>query len=66
MENKIKRKINTFGRVAKILTMIVIVCLLVAEGFLLAGGVIAAVVPKDSVTVETDSRTEICRFGNMI
>lgn len=59
MENKIKRKINTFGRVAKILTMIVIVCLLVAEGFLLAGGVIAAVVPKDSVTVETDSRTEI-------
>ena len=42
MENKIKRKINTFGRVAKILTMIVIVCLLVAEGFLLAGGVIAA------------------------
>ena len=59
MENKIKRKINTCGRVAKILTMIVIVCLLVAEGFLLAGGVIAAVVPKDSVTVETDSRTEI-------
>ena len=59
MENKIKRKINTFGRVAKILTMIVIVCLLVAEGFLLAGGVIAAVVPKNSVTVETDSRTEI-------
>lgn len=59
MENKIKKKINTFGKVAKIITMIVIVFMLVTEGFLLAGGVIAAVVPKESVTVETVSRSEI-------
>ncbi len=59
MENKIKRKINTFGKVAKILTMIAIVCMLVAEGFLLVGGVIAAVVPKDSVKVDCESSTEV-------
>jgi hypothetical protein len=59
MENKIKRKINTFGKVTKILTMIVIVFLLVAEGFLLVGGVIAAVVPKDSITVDNGSDTRI-------
>ncbi len=59
MENKIKRKINTFGKVAKILTMIVIVFLLVVEGFLLVGSIITAVVPKDSVTVDTGSDTRI-------
>lgn len=52
MENSIKKKINVFGKVAKIITMIIIVCLLVAEGFMLAGGVIIACVPKDSVTVD--------------
>lgn len=52
MENSVKRKINIFGKVAKIITMIVIVCLLVAEGFMLTGAVIIAVVPKDSVTVD--------------
>lgn len=52
MENSIKRKINVFGKVAKIITMIIIVCLLVAEGFMLVGGIIAACVPKDSVTVD--------------
>ena len=59
MENTIKSKINTFGKVAKILTMIAIVCMLVAEGFLLVGGVITAVVPKDSITVDADSNTKI-------
>ena len=52
MENSIKRKINVFGKVAKIITMIIIVCLLLTEGFMLAGGIIIACVPKDSVTVE--------------
>lgn len=59
MENKIKSKINTFGKVAKILTMIAIVCMLVVEGFLLVGGVITAVVPNDSVTVDVGSNTKI-------
>lgn len=52
MENSIKRKINVFGKIAKIITMIIIVCLLVTEGFMLAGVIIIACVPKDSVTVD--------------
>ena len=52
MENSVKRKINVFGKVAKIFTMIIIVCLLVAEGFMLVGGIIVACVPKDSVTID--------------
>ena len=65
MENKIKRKINTFGRVAKILTMIVIVCLLVAEGFLLAGGVIAAVVPEEKLYINVGGgKLYIADFDN--
>ena len=67
MENSIKRKINIFGKVAKIITMIVIVCLLVAEGFMLVGGVIAAAVPKDSVTVDAavqvDAKADNKFFG---
>ena len=59
MENKIKSKINTFGKVAKILTMIAIVFMLVVEGFLLVGGVITAIVPNDSITVDADSNTKI-------
>lgn len=59
MENTIKKRINTFGKAAKIITTIVIVFMLVTEGFLLAGGIIAAVVPGDSVTVDTESGTEI-------
>ena len=52
MENSVKRKINIFGKVMKIITTVVIICLLVAEGFMLTGAVIVAVVPKDSVTVD--------------
>ena len=59
MENTIKKRINTFGKVAKIITTIVIVFMLVTEGFLLVGGIIAAVVPRDSITVDIDSNAEI-------
>lgn len=59
MENKTKSKINTFGKVAKILTMIAIVFMLVVEGFLLIGGVITAIVPNDSITVDAGSNTKI-------
>ncbi|WP_407383504.1 hypothetical protein [Ruminococcus sp.] len=52
MENSVKRKMNVFGKVAKIITTVLIVVLLVAEGFLLVGGIITAVVPKDSITVD--------------
>ena len=59
MEKSIKRKINVFGKVAKIITMIIIVCLLVAEGFMLVGGIIVACVPKDSVTVDGAGRIDV-------
>ena len=67
MENSIKRKINIFGKVAKIITMIIIVFLLVAEGFMLVGGIIVAAVPKDSVTVDSaadlDVNVDTAYFG---
>ena len=52
MESTIKKKINTFGKVGKIITSIIIVVLLVVEGFLLAGTIVAAVLPKDAVSVD--------------
>ncbi|MBQ3284649.1 MAG: DUF2975 domain-containing protein [Ruminococcus sp.] len=59
MEYSVKRKINIFGKVAKIITMIIIVFLLVAEGFLLTGGVIVACVPKDSVTLDAQLNADM-------
>ena len=52
MESTIKKKINTFGKAGKIITSIIIVVLLVVEGFLLAGTIVAAVLPMDSVSVD--------------
>lgn len=59
MESSIKRKINIFGKVMKIITTIIIVFLLVAEGFMLAGGVIVAIVPKDSVTADAQVNADV-------
>lgn len=59
MESSIKRKINIFGKVAKIITTIIIVMLLIAEGFMLVGGIIVAAVPKDSVTVNVSGTADI-------
>ena len=67
MENSVKRKINIFGKVMKIITTVVIVFLLVAEGFMLTGGVIVAAVPKDSITVKArvnaDANLNMRYFG---
>lgn len=43
----------------KIITTVIIVLLLVAEGFMLVGGIIAAAVPKDSVTVDTQVNADV-------
>lgn len=59
MENSIKRKINVFGKAGKIITTVIIVLLLVAEGFMLIGGVIVAIVPKESVTVDVAGKADI-------
>lgn len=58
MENKIKKKINIFGKVGKIIITIIIVFYLVGEGFMLAGTIIAAVVPKDSVSADLEIRAK--------
>ena len=42
MENSVKTKINTFGKVFRIITTVFIVCLYVIEGFLLLGTVLSA------------------------
>lgn len=59
MENSVKRKINIFGKVMKIITTVIIVCLLVVEGFMLVGGIIVAVVPKDSVTLDAQVNADV-------
>ena len=59
MENSVKRKINIFGKVGKIITTVIIVLLLIAEGGLLTGGVIVAAVPKDSVTVDARVNADV-------
>ena len=59
MENSIKKKINAFGRVGKIITTIIIVFLLVAEGFMLVGAVITAVLPNDCISVDVAGTAEI-------
>ena len=59
MENTIKNKINVFGKVGKIITTIIIVLLLVAEGFLLVGTVVVAVLPKDAVTVDVEGSANV-------
>ena len=59
METSVKRKINVFGKVSKIITTVIIVILLVAEGFMLTAGVVAAIVPKDSVTVDAQLNADV-------
>jgi len=59
MDNPVKKKINVFGKIGKIITMIVIVLLLIAEGAMLIGGVTVAVLPKDSVTVDVTGRANV-------
>ena len=67
METSVKRKINIFGKVGKIITTVLIVLLLVAEGALLISGVAIAILPKDTVTVnasgEADVRINANYFG---
>ena len=67
MEKSIKRKINIFGKVAKIITTIFIVLLMIAEGFMLVGGIIVAALPKDVVTVDAavaaDVKIDTSYFG---
>ena len=52
MDNSIKAKINTFGKVGKIICNIIIVVMLVVEGFILAAGILMFAMPEDSVNVD--------------
>ena len=51
MENPIRKKINIFGKAGKIISMIIIICLLVSEGFMLLGTIVLAALPEDAVSV---------------
>ena len=66
METSIKRKINIFGKVGKIITTVLIVLLLVAEGFLLTGGVIVALVPKEAVTADVTGTADVRVDANVL
>ena len=58
MENPIRKKINIFGKVGKIISMIIIICLLVAEGFMLVGTIVLAALPEDAVSVDIRNNTD--------
>ena len=58
MENPIRKKINLFGKVGKIISMIIIICLLVAEGFMLVGTIVLAALPEDAVSVDIRNNTD--------
>ena len=59
MENSVKTKINTFGKVFRIITTVFIVCLYVIEGFLLLGTVLSAVFPKDAVVLDVSAGVDV-------
>lgn len=59
MENNIKKKINVFGKVGKIITTVIIVLMLVVEGFMLAGTVVMAILPKDTVSADVQGSANI-------
>lgn len=59
MEKSVKRKINIFGKVGKIITTVIIVLLLIAEGALLTGTIFTAVLPKDAATVEINGAANV-------
>ena len=66
MTNSIKRKINIFGKVGKIITLVLIILLWVFEGLLLTGEAILIFVPKDAVTVEMTGNAQInIRTGDL-
>ena len=58
MENPIRKKINIFGKAGKIISMIIIICLLVAEGFMLVGTIVLAALPEDAVSVDIRNNTD--------
>ena len=59
MENSVKTKINTFGKVFRIITTVFIVCLYVIEGFLLLGTVLSAAFPKDAVVMDVSAGVDV-------
>ena len=67
MEKSVKRKINIFGKVCKIITTVIIVLLLIAEGAMLTGTIVMAFLPKDAVTVDVNGTANVkldaSRFG---
>ena len=59
MDNRIKRKINIFGKVGRIITTVIIVLLLIVEGAMLAGTIALAIIPNDAVTADVKARADV-------
>lgn len=64
MEKSAKRKINIFGKVCKIITTVIIVLLLIAEGAMLTGTIVMAFLPKDAVTVDVNGTANVKLDGS--
>lgn len=67
MNGSIKARINTFGRVGKIISNIIIVFMLVIEGFILLAGIIMLAMPEDTASIDlvgnAEIRVDAGRFG---
>ena len=59
MENSVKRKINIFGKVGRIITTVVIILMIVAGSCLVIGGTVIAFMPKDAVSVDIKGQADI-------
>ncbi len=57
--NSIKRKINIFGKVGKIISSVIIVLLLIAEGAMLIGTVAVAFIPKETVSADVQGKADV-------
>ena len=62
----IKKKINIFGKVGKIITIILIVCMYIAEGALVAGTIVTAILPKDAVTLTVNGSAHAVIDGSFV
>lgn len=60
----VKRKINTFGKVGKIITTILIVLMFIAEGALLIGTVVLAILPKEAITLSIEGNAGVVFDGS--
>ena len=60
----VKKKINTFGKVGKIITIVLIVLMFIAEGALLIGTVVLSILPKEAITLSIEGKAGVVFDGS--